>query len=197
MTDTFELGPATDELRRLVAGVRDEQLTGRTPSPGIDVGGLLDHIAGLSLAFQACATKDELPGGDQAPPAPNADNLPPDWREVIPTSLDALAQAWRDPAAWEGMATAGGVTMPSAVMATVALDEVVLHGWDLARATGQAFDVDPASLQVVAGFTSMMADPKETHSRDGLFGPPVPVPDDAPEFDRALGNAGRDPHWTP
>lgn len=197
MTDTFDLGPATDQLQQLVAGVRDDQLTSRTPCPDIDVGGLLDHIAGLSLAFHACATKEDLPGLDQAPPAPHVDNLPPDWREVIPTRLGALAQAWRDPAAWEGMATAGGVTMPSPVMATVALDEVVLHGWDLARATGQDFDVDPASLQVVAGFTAMMADPNVNHSADGLFGPPVAVPDDAPEFHRALGNAGRDPHWTP
>ena len=31
----------------------------------------------------------------------------------------------------------------------------------------------------------------------GLFGPPVPVPDDAPTLHRLLGAAGRDPAWTP
>ncbi len=87
--------------------------------------------------------------------------------------------------------------MPSAVMATVALDEVVLHGWDLARATVQPFEVDPVSTEVVLGFTSAMTAPEEAAGREGLFGPVVPVPDDAPAFDRALGNAGRDPHWRP
>ena len=51
--------------------------------------------------------------------------------------LDQLAEAWADPAAWEGLTEAGGLTMPAEVAGTVALDEVVLHGWDLARATGQ------------------------------------------------------------
>ncbi|MBA3252305.1 MAG: TIGR03086 family protein [Geodermatophilaceae bacterium] len=197
MTDTFDLGPATKQMQRLVAGVREDQLADPTPCEGTTVGALMGHINMLSAAFRACATKEELPGLDQPPPPPSADNLPADWRTSLPTRLGALAEAWRDPAAWQGMATAGGVTMPSAVMATVALDEVVLHGWDLARATVQPFEVDPVSTEVVLGFTSAMTAPEEAAGREGLFGPVVPVPDDAPAFDRALGNAGRDPHWRP
>jgi len=197
LTDTFDLGPATKQMQRLVAGVREDQLPDPTPCEGTTVGALLDHINMLSAAFRACATKEELPGLDQPPPPPSVDNLPADWRTSLPTRLSDLAEAWRDPTAWEGEATAGGVTMPASVMATVALDEVVLHGWDLARATGQDFDVDPVSLEVVGGFTTAMTAPEEAAGREGLFGPVVPVSDDAPAFDRALGNAGRDPHWTP
>jgi uncharacterized protein (TIGR03086 family) len=92
---------------------------------------------------------------------------------------------------------AGGVTMPAETTGAVALDELVLHGWDLARATGQPFACDPASTAAVLAFTSAMAQPEQAATREGLFGPVVEVPEDAPTFDRALGLAGRDPAWTP
>ena len=94
------------------------------------------------------------------------------------------------------MTEAGGVTLPGEVAGLVALDEVVLHGWDLARATGQEFRCDPASAEAVLGFTEP-SPPDQAAMRTGLFGPVVPSPEDAPLFDRALGFAGRDPAWTP
>jgi uncharacterized protein (TIGR03086 family) len=111
--------------------------------------------------------------------------------------LDALADAWSKPSAWEGMTEAGGVTMPGEVTGLVALDEVVLHGWDLVRATGQEFRCDPDRAEAVLGFTERSAKPDQAAMRTGLFGPVADVADDAPVFDRALGFAGRDPAWTP
>jgi hypothetical protein len=49
----------------------------------------------------------------------------------------------------------------------------------------------------VLEFTAATAQPENAASREGLLGPVVPVPDDAPAFDRVLGIAGRDPAWTP
>ena len=77
------------------------------------------------------------------------------------------------------------------------LHELVMHGWDLARGTGQRFSCDPASTAAVLAFTSATAQPGEAAARNGLFGPVVDVPPDAPAFDRALGFAGRNPAWTP
>jgi uncharacterized protein (TIGR03086 family) len=161
----------------------------------MSVGALLDHFVMLTAAFRDAARK--VPGLDGPPPQASAEHLDPRWRTVLPRRLDELVAAWREPAAWEGMAQAGGVTMPAAVMATVALDELVLHGWDLARATGQPYEPDPASVQAVFEFTSAMSAPEHLESREGLFGPVVEVASDAPLFDRALGFAGRDPGWTP
>lgn len=195
----LDLDPAAGEVIRLLAGVRDDQLAGPTPCADTPVAALLDHLLGLSLAFTWAARKTAAPedgGGASAPGGATAEHLDPDWRAVLPRRLGALVEAWRDPAAWEGTTEAGGVTMPAEEMGAVALDELVLHGWDLARATDQPFTCDPASTAVVLAFTTEAAQPENAAGRDGLFGPVVPVPPDAPAFDRALGFAGRDPAWT-
>ncbi|RFU21188.1 TIGR03086 family metal-binding protein [Geodermatophilus marinus] len=189
METTIDLGPTAASVARVVAGVREDQLTGPTPCAGTSVAGLLDHLAGLAVAFRLAAGKRPAEGGPRA----DAAALPPDWRDEVPARLDALAAAWRDPAAWDGQTAAGGVEMPGAVAGLVALDEVLVHGWDLAVATGQPYDPDPAAVQACLPFAAeSAADPQP-----GLFGPPVPVPDDAPPLARLLGLTGRDPGWRP
>ncbi len=192
----FDLGPATQRLADLVSSVRDDQLQARTPCEGYTVGDLLDHIGGLSIAFTAAARKAPLEGVPDGPPQASADNLRSDWRDSIPRGLAELATAWADPAAYEGQANAGGLVLPAHVAGMVALEECVLHGWDLARATAQPFDVDEESTKVVFEFTSMAASSEQMSNREGLFGAVVDVPADAPIFDRALGLSGRDPNWS-
>lgn len=188
-TTTLDLGPQTAEVARVVAGVRDEQLGDPTPCEGMPVAGLLDHLVGLTLAFRFAAEKTAFEGG----PSADAAALPADWRTRLPAQLEALAAAWREPAAWEGEVEVAGVRMPAPAMATVALDEVLVHGWDLAVATGQGYRPDDAAVQACLEFVGDRSDPSGEPA--GLFGPPVPVPDDAPAFDRLLGRTGRDPRW--
>lgn len=188
-TTTFDLAPAADELRRVLAGVGDAQLTAPTPCEATSVAGLLDHLVGLTAAFARAAGKQ--PGGT-ATADPIA--LPGDWRTRLPAQLDDLVEAWRAPDAWEGTAEAGGIEMPAPVMAAVALDELVVHGWDLAVATGQEYRGDEESARRSLEFAASVGDDPE--SRAGLYGPAVPVPDDAPVLDRLLGATGRDPAWT-
>ncbi|MPZ88910.1 MAG: TIGR03086 family protein [Nitriliruptorales bacterium] len=192
----IDLGVAAQQVMTLVAGTRDDQLADTTPCPDYTVGELMDHIIGLTLAFRLAALKASLDDGAAPGQSGSAPELPSDWRERLPRQLDALVAAWRDPAAWEGETTAGGVTMPAAEMGVVTLDELVLHGWDLAQATGQPFHCNPVHVEAVLGFTTAVAE-AGPEAREGLFGPPVDVPPDAPAFDRALGLAGRDPAWTP
>ena len=93
------------------------------------------------------------------------------------------------------MTRVGGVDLPGEVAGVVGLDELVVHGWDLAQATGQAYECDPASLAAVHGFVQQFASPEMAPQRDGLFGPVVTVAEDAPLLDQVIGLAGRDPHW--
>jgi uncharacterized protein (TIGR03086 family) len=190
----IDLEPATRRLAAVVAAVPDEALDQPTPCPSYAVGDLLDHIGGLTMAFTAAARKDFAELGDQAPSG-DASRLGDDWRTRIPRGLTALAEAWREPSAWTGMTRAGGVEIPGEIAGVVALDEVVVHGWDLARASGQPYECDPGVLEVVHGFVSQFADQPE--AREGLFGPVVELSSSAPLLDRVIGLTGRDPAWSP
>ena len=191
--DTLEFGPATQALAGVVAGVRDDQLGDPTPCPAYTVGDLVDHIGGLTIAFTAAARKDRLEG-DGAPSA-DASRLEAGWRDRIVGSLKELGEAWRDPAAYDGMTQAGPVELPGDVAALVALDEVVVHGWDLARATAQPYEPGEQAAQACLGFVQSFEPPADGGGDGGLYGPPVAVPDDAPVLDRLLGATGRDPRW--
>ncbi|HKB29263.1 MAG TPA: TIGR03086 family metal-binding protein [Streptosporangiaceae bacterium] len=189
----LDLEPATRTLAGLVDGIRSDQLTAPTPCRDATVGDLLDHVDGLSMAFTAAATKTPLDGGSRGPSA-DASRLGPDWRTRIPRRLASLAGAWCDAAAWTGMTHAGGVDLPGEVAGVVALDEVIVHGWDIAVGSGQSFTCEPRLAQAAYEFVRASV-AQNPHGTPGLFGPPVPVPDDAPLFDRLIGLTGRDPAW--
>jgi uncharacterized protein (TIGR03086 family) len=187
----LDLGAPADMITRLAAAVRDEQLDDPTPCGDRNVSALLAHIIGFSMGFRDGAAKL---GGPTTSTPPGPMPLPPDWRTELPQRVAELAAAWRDPAAWEGDTTVGGVTLPAAIQGSFANDELVLHGWDLAVATGHPYDVAPANL--AACWELVQSIPDDPKVRDGLFGPRLPIADDASLLDRTLAYAGRDPHWT-
>jgi uncharacterized protein (TIGR03086 family) len=189
----LDLGPATRATAALVAGVRDDQLDAPTPCPAYSVGDLLDHLGGLSVAFTEAALKDTPEGGHE--PSADGSRLEPGFRDRIGAALSGLAEAWRAPGAFDGMTMAGPVELPADVAALVALNEVVVHGWDLARATSQPYEPDAASVQACLDFATSFEAPDEADG--GPFGPPVDVPSDAPVLDRLAGATGRRPEWTP
>lgn len=189
----IDLEPATTLLTGLVEGVGDDQLGARTPCTETSLGALLDHVDGLSLAFTLAATKSPLPDGSPGPSA-DASRLGDGWRARIADRLAALAAAWGDEATWTGMTRVGGLDLPAEVAGVVALDEVIVHGWDIAVASGQPFSAEPELVQAAYGFVQPTA-AQSPQGTPGLFGPPVAVPDDAPLFDRLLGLTGRDPRW--
>jgi uncharacterized protein (TIGR03086 family) len=184
-----DLGPAAERLARLVEVLPDDALDRPTPCEAYTVAALLDHIASSIAAFQAAAVKDPLPGR----PSGDAANLDRDWRSRIPRDTRALADAWDDPTAWTGMTSAGGVDLPGEVAGIVALDELVIHGWDLAKATDQPADFDGPGLEAVLRLVTQF----RGGGVEGLFGPELPVPASSPLFERILGITGRDPHWEP
>ncbi|MEU6531626.1 TIGR03086 family metal-binding protein [Streptomyces sp. NPDC046928] len=196
MTDTtLDLGPQTLAVARLALAVRDDQLAAPTPCPDLAVRHLLGHLLGLSVAFRDAGRKDLGATTDTSPDSAVPD-VGPRWREELPEVLDELAEVWRAPGPWTGTTRAGGIDMPGAVAGAVAVDELVIHGWDLARATGQPYDPDPAAVRASYEFLCAAAD-ENGRDGNGIFGPVVPVPAEAPLLDRAVGLSGRNPGWSP
>lgn len=189
----IDLKPATDQVSRVVDGVGDNQLDDPTPCEDTSVRELLYHLLGLTIAFRDAAGKVKGPT-TSTPPSKVTGGLPDDWRGRLTSQLEELALAWQDKSAWDGTTMAGGVELPGEVAGLVALNEVQMHGWDVARATGQPYEVDDELAEAVLPIVT----PGDDDSmRDGMFGPPVDVPEDATTFDRVLGFGGRRPDWTP
>ena len=189
----LDFDPPVRMLRALLLGVDDGELLNPTPCPDWTVATLLDHLMGLSVAFTQAAHK-RIDGPETASaPVPSAQHLTRHWRSRLPVLLEDLATAWKDPAAWTGTSQAGGVAMPAAALGHVAMNEVIMHSWDLARATGQEYFADPRTLEVLIEF--LAEGPQE--GTPGLFGPRVPTGDESTLLDQALALAGRDADWHP
>ena len=165
----------------------EDRLADPTPCESYTVGDLLDHLNGAALAFRGAAEKQPLAGG----PAGSAANLDDEWRTTIPRNLAALASAWARADAWTAMTAAGGVDLPGEIAGVVALDELVIHGWDLAAATNQPPGYEGPELQAVFDRVHQF----RSSGIEGLFGPEVAVDEDAALLDRIVGLAGRDPRW--
>jgi uncharacterized protein (TIGR03086 family) len=189
-----DLLPTARRLGALVTSVDETRLDAPTPCPDYTVGDLLDHIGSLAVAFAEAARKEHGTNATQAPPGSTA-HLDPDWRTRIPADLEALAVAWQDPAAWVGTTTIAAMEMPAAAVGAVAIDEVVTHAWDLARALGQPFDADADAIAGAMEFIGPISEPSAP--RPPIFGPVVAVSEDASPMARFVALTGRDPDWRP
>jgi uncharacterized protein (TIGR03086 family) len=187
----IDLGPAAQRMTDLIRAIPDDLLDAPTPCAAYALGDLLDHVSALTAGLTAAANRTSLPEGP--PTAGDASRLGGDWRTRIPQELAALTEAWRDPMARRGMIKAGGIEMPGEAAALVALEELVIHGWDVARATGQHYACDETALEAVVGFFSLFTQ----EMRENAYSAPLAVPDEVPLLDTVVALSGRDPSWKP
>jgi uncharacterized protein (TIGR03086 family) len=194
--DSIDLGPATRQLAELVTNVTGAQLMAPTPCPAYQVADLLEHIGTMARAFTAAARKQPGPLTEQQP-AGDAARLPADWRTRIPRDLATLAEAWSRPGAWDGTTRIAGMDSPAAITGATVADELVVHSWDLAQATGQPYQPDPAAVGAARSFLDLFASPDAPAGDEVAFGPSRPAPANAPALDQVLALAGRNLSWAP
>lgn len=185
--------PMSDLLRAasvqavpVVRAVDDGWLGAPTPCAEYDVRALLNHLFAVVVNFQPLAAKKD------ADLAAAPDRLTGDWRDRFAGETVRLAEAWAAPGAEDGVT--GRMSMPARTVAGLALMDLTVHAWDLARATGGGFTPDP---ECVRELDRLLAEMGPAGRRMGAFGDPVPVPEGATGFERLLAGTGRDPRWSP
>jgi uncharacterized protein (TIGR03086 family) len=174
----------------IVKAVRPDQADAPTPCTEWDVRDLLSHIIGTLWLSEALLS-------DRTPRHPMA-----------PGGLPGTDLAGQDPAAAYAEASAAALTaasagdtltrvhttplgdMPGPALAGFTTLDIVVHGWDLARATGQPAALDDTLAAHVLAFAEQAITPGFRAPR---IGPAVPVAADAPLTDRLVAFLGRQP----
>ncbi len=181
-----------DAFERKVAAVQPEQWGNQSPCEKWTAREVVDHIVsmhGYMLRPVERALDPELSVQDDPLAAFRG------ARAAVEAVLDdaALAEVEVD-------TPAGKMTAESQIDQVVS-DDLVLHGWDLARATGQDETMDPVDVErlwasnsaIPAEVIAMYRTPDAFGPGIEVFGPEVPVAEDAPLQDRLLGFIGRNP----
>ena len=96
--------------------------------------------------------------------------------------------AWAQPSALEGVSP--GMGLPQETVAQMALLDLTIHSWDLAKATGQTFTPASGAIEVLNAFVDRMGD---TARKMNMFSPPCQVPDEASPMEKLIARTGRDP----
>ncbi|MEU6713556.1 TIGR03086 family metal-binding protein [Nonomuraea sp. NPDC046802] len=185
-----------DAFERTVVAVRPDQWANPSPCEKWTARDVVRHIVEMHAAMLH-------PLGRSLGPAPSMDEDPVAAFRAARADVEAILN---DPA----LASRTCDTPTGPVTAEQHIDQVVsedlpLHGWDLARATGQDDTIDPEDVERAwAGMRALPAELVEKFRTPGAFGPDVEVfgsevkvAQDASPQDKLLAFIGRDPHWRP
>jgi uncharacterized protein (TIGR03086 family) len=175
------------EAARVARGVTAARLGDPTHCSDWDLRALVNHwVLYTSHGLEHRALRKQLPEELTARDFAAEE----DWAEAYAAQLDRAVAAWADPAVWEGEVELGMGSLPAPELASLIIKETAVHGWDVATATGQEFRVSDGAARLILDVVVTHGDLYRQY--DG-FADPVPLPDDAPVFDRALAASGRDP----
>ncbi|MGY1623822.1 TIGR03086 family metal-binding protein [Geodermatophilus sp. SYSU D00965] len=183
------LATALDGTGQLVAAVTPDQWDAPTPCTDWTVRQLVNHLVGGNRLVVRVLRGKPLPPMDQLGRRASVDQLGEDPAASHRDSADQLLAALREPGVLERAHTLPAGTLPGPALVHLRTVETLVHGWDLARATGRP-----------APFPDELAEPELAFSRDLLgrlpedrqpFAPSRPVADDAPAIDRLAALLGR------
>jgi uncharacterized protein (TIGR03086 family) len=180
--DPEQLAAAAEITGKLIDAVGDDQWALPTPCEDWTVRDLVEHVVGGNDGFTSALHRQLTASG---PPALRSGDLATQYGR----SVQELVPAFRQPGALERMVSVPFGTVPGAVALHLRITELLVHGWDVAQATGQtvAFPEDLAEQELAFSRGAL----KNVPAGRRPFAPPEPVGDDAPAIDRLAAFLGR------
>ena len=187
--DLTTMQRACASTERVVEGVAPDQYGLATPCGQWDVRALLNHLLG-TLALGEALLADIPPAVDIAPgELPGTDLVVGDPAKAYRVGVEALLASAGGDALTRTHSTPLG-EMPGAVLGGFTTLDILVHGWDLAVATGQDATLDASLADEVLAFARQTI--SET-TRAPRIGPELPVAADASPTDRLVAYLGRQP----
>jgi len=177
VSETDRLEAVLNQTQSVIAAVKPEQSRLPTPCPDFDVARIVDHLVGWASSFAARVTGASFEGD------PNDFRSGPDPAAEFGRAARSIVEAYR----------AGGPDSKQLPIG-VLLMEFVTHGWDLATATGQSFDIDPETADETLEMGRRMLQP-QYRGPGKSFGLEVEVPGSAGSVDKLVAFMGRRPDW--
>lgn len=175
---------ATAWVTELLNGVTDEQWTAPTPCEEFDVRTLGAHL--IATANRAVALAE---GADALALPRLADQHD---AETYAATVATAVGLWSDDATLTTPVTVPWGEVPGAAALWGYVSETLVHGWDLAVATGQPAETDPAVVEPVLGIAQQFI-PAEIRADDEVpFGPVVEPRSGAGPTERLANWTGRD-----
>lgn len=178
-------------VQRLVDAVQPDQWTAPTPCTDWDVRQLLNHLANGNVVFAGVADHTR-PSGPVSPAERAVDRLGDDPAAGFRATGARMHEAFLTPGFLDGRVDTPMLgEQPGTTVVHMRINELLIHGWDLARAIGRPPDLpeDLAEGALILWQTRLADRPRE-----GMpFGVPQPVADDAPAIDRLAAFLGRKP----
>jgi uncharacterized protein (TIGR03086 family) len=181
------MAAAAAETARVVVGATETALDQPTPCADWDLRTLLNH----TILWTSYSAERRAHGESVAEDLMSKDfTAEPGFAQDYEAQVNKAVQAWSEPAAWAGDRNVMGSAMPAADIAAMLIMETVLHGWDVATATGQDYHCDEQVAQAVLATVQAQGDMFRQYQG---FAAAVPVPADASTFDQVLALSGRAP----
>jgi uncharacterized protein (TIGR03086 family) len=178
-----QLSIALDAAERILLAVRDDQWHDPTPCTDWQVRDVVNHMVVGNDLF-ARIVRHEPPATARAMPGTG-----PAFLSAYRDSAAALLDAFRQPGMLQEVFTVPVGTVPGIVALHLRIVEMLVHGWDVARAIGYpATFPDDLAEQALAFSRGKLPDIPADRSP---FAPPQPVADDAPAIDRLAACLGR------
>jgi len=178
---------ALAQTRRYMAGIRDDQWDASTPCAGWTVRDLANHVVSGNLwAAELARGKTIAEVGDRL----DGDVLGADPLAAYDESATAADVAFRAPGAMEAACAVSYGPVPGEVYAGHRFLDVLIHGWDLARATGQDTALPP---DLVEGCWAVVEPQRDLLVGSGMFGDHHDVPAGADRQAGLLALLGRTP----